>query len=46
MGEQPSEKHTCYDNDDDEHDDGYEDDGDDDEDDKDRDVHSVRCAIF
>ena len=46
MGEQPSEKHTCYDDDDDEHDDGYEDDGDDDKDDKDRDVHSVRCAIF
>ena len=34
MGEQPSEKHTCYDDDDDEHDDGYEDDGDDDEDDR------------
>jgi len=38
---EPSEKHTCYDDDDDEHDDCYEDDGDDDEDDKDRDVHSV-----
>jgi hypothetical protein len=35
---EPSEKHTCYDDDDDEHDDG---DDDDDEDDKDRDVHST-----